>query len=462
MKGERKIPGLKGEITAFLSLIFLLILALVGSLTESASIQVSKNNKKADMVRAMESIFAEYHRTLLEDYDVFALDGTYENKEFSYDNLTKRLARYGAASINNKVSKIEYLTDHSGQPFYDQVMAYMGMVTGLDHLESSSGDSEVWEEQEDQSGQYEELDGATDEELRTKLEEAETQLQEEDNPLSNISGLKGSPLLYQVMKEPDAVSGKQISLSAQPSHRQNRSGEGTFNKKKGNLGLPETFLFGEYILKHFSNALDTSDHTALSYETEYLIAGKESDRENLDAVLKRLLLVRFGVNYTYLLTDSGKQGEAEALAFAITAIAALPELVELVKQALLLAWAYGETIVDLRTLMGGHKVPLIKSAETWNLSLEGLKKIGTQDDTKEGADSESGLDYQGYLRVLLLISPKETLSMRCLDLIESNIQVNGQSMFRADSCISNLEVDSKCSLRRGIQYSFHTIYGYQI
>ena len=48
----------KGEITAFLSLIFLLILSLLGAIIESASIQVLKNHKRADTSLAVESVWA--------------------------------------------------------------------------------------------------------------------------------------------------------------------------------------------------------------------------------------------------------------------------------------------------------------------------------------------------------------------------------------------------------------------
>ncbi len=460
MEGCRQLPAEKGEITAFLSLIFLLLLAFTGSVIESASIQISKNYKKADMVRAMESVFAEYHRDLLEEYDIFALDGTYGRQEFSYENLTERLSHYGASSIENKVEGIEYLTDHSGQPFYDQAMAYMSTITGLDRLEGLSGEAEIWKEQEENSRQYEGLDEATNEELQSELNAAEKQLEDQDNPLQNISGLKQSPLLYQVMQEPDSISQKHLDLSGLASHRQNRKGEGSFPKKEKDLGIPGTFLFGEYLLTHFSNKLKPAEDKAIAYETEYLIAGKESDRENLESVLSKLLFVRFGINYAYLLTDPEKQGEAEALALAITTVIVFPEIAGLLKQALLLAWAYGETIIDLRTLMEGHKVVLVKSSSTWNLSLAGLKKLGTNEDAGTGTDSEEGLDYEGYLRVLLVLEAKETLSMRCIDLIESNMRLKGQEYFSGDSCITNLKTVSTCRLRRGIEYRFGNVYGY--
>ena len=58
----------KGEITVFLSLVFLLLLTLVGALLESASIQLAKNERRADAGRAVESAFAEYQKDLLERY----------------------------------------------------------------------------------------------------------------------------------------------------------------------------------------------------------------------------------------------------------------------------------------------------------------------------------------------------------------------------------------------------------
>ena len=68
----------KGEVTAFLSLIFILLVTFIGGIMESASIQLAKNYRRADANRAMESVFAEYQKELLEEYDIFALDGSYE------------------------------------------------------------------------------------------------------------------------------------------------------------------------------------------------------------------------------------------------------------------------------------------------------------------------------------------------------------------------------------------------
>ena len=63
----------KGEVTAYLSLVFILLMTFVGGIMESASIQMAKNYRRADMNRAMESVFAEYQKELLEEYEIFAL-----------------------------------------------------------------------------------------------------------------------------------------------------------------------------------------------------------------------------------------------------------------------------------------------------------------------------------------------------------------------------------------------------
>lgn len=73
----------KGEVTAYLSLIFILFISFVGGIMESASVQMAKNYRRADMNRAMESVFAEYQKELLDEYEIFALEATYETGTYA-------------------------------------------------------------------------------------------------------------------------------------------------------------------------------------------------------------------------------------------------------------------------------------------------------------------------------------------------------------------------------------------
>ena len=64
----------RAEITAFLSLIFILLVTFTGSIIDAASIQAAKNYRRADAEKALECIFAEYQKELLTEYDIFGMD----------------------------------------------------------------------------------------------------------------------------------------------------------------------------------------------------------------------------------------------------------------------------------------------------------------------------------------------------------------------------------------------------
>ena len=123
--------NVRGEITVFLSLIFILLLSLVSALIESASIRITRNHRRADLSLAMESVFAEYHTKLLENYHIFAVDAAYEKGGFSLENMLERLQYYGASSLENKVTACSLLTDNAGTEFYRLAVQYEADITGL-------------------------------------------------------------------------------------------------------------------------------------------------------------------------------------------------------------------------------------------------------------------------------------------------------------------------------------------
>ena len=63
---------------------------------------------------------------------------------------------------------------------------------------------------------------------------------------------------------------------------------------------------------------------ALDYELEYILEGKASDRKNLEAVVKKLMLLRFVPNYAYIQTDAAMKAEAEAMALTLCSLLAVP------------------------------------------------------------------------------------------------------------------------------------------
>lgn len=449
----------RGELTAFLSLIFLLLLSFVGAVLESASIQVLKNEKRADAGRAAESVFAEYHRKLLEEYEIFSVEGSYESGTMSEENILNRLSYYGAENMELTVEAIRYLTDQNGQEFYRQAVEFEKEKTGASVVEDIVGKLPVLEKQEQEAKEYQKENTKTSIELEQMLQENEQELPQEGNPLETVSEIQAEGLLKCVLPKEFSLSQKRIDITQTVSHRSLEEGYGDLEQKAGGSG--DAIFFNLYLMDYFGNATEVKDETALQYELEYLLEGNATDAENLEAVAKKICGLRFAANYAYLLTDTEKQAEAAAMAGTLCILLTVPGLTELVKQALLLAWAYGEGVMDVRSLLAGNRVPLMKSKESWQLSLEGVLSIG-EDTESEGMDVEGGIAYDKYLQALLLLEKKETVSMRALDLIEENMKsVHGQAFFRADTCVTGMKVNVVCSMRRAVRFKFDTVFQYQ-
>lgn len=451
----------KAEVTVYLSLVFMLFLALIGALIESASIQTLKNYKRADMNRAMECIFAEYQKELLEEYEVFALDATYETGTYSEEKIFERLRYYLSGNTEQEIVRIQFLSDNGGEGFQEQILNYMEHKYGLNLLNDKIGITEIWKQQEEESESVEETESTYQKKLDSLLEEQEGELAEEGNPMPYMQELKKTPLLELVMPSDQTVSEKSLEEERLLTKRERQNGFGDFSDQKKESSIADQLLFGQYLLDHFSNASEKEVENVLEYEVEYLIGGKTSDRENLTEVVKKLLLMRFVPNYTYLQSSPEKKAEAEALALTLSSVMAVPAVTEAVAQILLLLWAYGEAIMDLRTLLNGGKIPLIKNDASWQLALSGLMKLKENGSVQDGKDTENGLRYEEYLRMLLFLNSKESTALRALDLIEQNLQkVEGLNFFCADRCVSKIEVKSKCQFQRNITYQFSTYYGY--
>lgn len=453
----------KGEVTAFLSLIFVLLISFITAMLESTVIQVSKNQKRLDVDNAIFSIFGEYQKELLEEYEILAIDGNYGTGSFQEQNLLDHMRYYGTAGIEHDIQGIQYLSDNKGSAFREQVLEYMEQAYGISIIRELAGKTGVWKEQEIQGEEANQENKKVNMELEEFVEESEIMLPEEENPLHHIEELKQSGILKLVLPKEFQVSARGIVPEEQVSSRNLRGGRGSFYIRQNINGIEDRLLFHEYLLKKFGNAAESKgENRSLSYELEYLIGGSSSDVENLEVVVKKLLAVRFGINYLYLQSDSVKQAEAEAMALSLSVLAGLPAVSGFIKQALLAAWAFGESVVDLRALLSGKKVALIKNNENWQLSLSALITLGTGEDVQEGMDAEGGLTYKDYLRILLFLENEDELTMKALDRVEQNMRSEKEAEnFCVDSCVVKLKLQNKAEIRKGLTYQFPVYFGYE-
>ena len=90
----------KGEITAFLSLVLLLILSLVGTVIEGARVYVANAYTKRALTTAMDSALGEYFYPLYEDYHLFFLDSGYGMNDANLSQLEENVKEYMDFSLN--------------------------------------------------------------------------------------------------------------------------------------------------------------------------------------------------------------------------------------------------------------------------------------------------------------------------------------------------------------------------
>lgn len=431
---QKKRLEFKGGITVFLSLIFILLLSLVGAMIQSAAIQTSKSIKRADMSLALENVFAEYHVKLLEEYNVFAKEGSSERE------IVERLGFYGIVDTEHEIVTLRLLSDSNGQAFYEQAVRSMGGTDEIDPLVTDNS--------------FDAIEKTVREDLNALLQKEGQQLPNENNPIESIKKLKNTNLLSLIYPNPEQLSNRNVKLETLPTHRNLKEGIGIVSEPSVR-GSINQILFVSYLSEYFFNVTKEASEHPLAYEVEYLLGGYANDRENLKFVAEKILGIRVAINYAYLLTDQAKQTEADIVALTLSSLMTAPEAREVVKQAILFAWAYGESIVDLRTLMKEKKVPLIKTAETWQLQLSNLFQLETGGEIAGEGNILDGVTYKDYVKALLAVEEKEVLCMRALDLLELNTGI------KVDECVTQLEIKSKCKLRRNITYTFMTGYEYE-
>lgn len=132
-----KISKIKGSITLFLAVVFMLLLILAGSLIESVREKLAKEIAMDDSYLAMQNILSEYQKELLDDYKVFFVDsseigGNEDLTKLGNKYLSKMLdSDYVKTSLVSPMAKfenlnyIENMTENNCYYFVKQAVSYM-------------------------------------------------------------------------------------------------------------------------------------------------------------------------------------------------------------------------------------------------------------------------------------------------------------------------------------------------
>ena len=156
-----------------------------------------------------------------------------------------------------------------------------------------------------------------------------------------------------------------------------------------------------------------------------------------------MIALRFLTNAACVYQDPAKEKEAMLLAASILGITGFPPVVAVAKNLLLLALAYGESVIDVRNLAEGKKVPMIKTVSDWQLSFSGLATLNCKQ-----KPAKQGMEYEDYLLLLLIIQKdKRQKYFRMMDLMEQNIR-RKISDFKMDQCISSYKITQNIKLKK--------------
>ena len=298
--------------------------------------------------------------------------------------------------------------------------------------------------QEQQNGQ----DGFTDGEMLPSVTEKNPPAKVE-NPIPVIRKVRKMGLLDLVLPFGKEVSDKKVKTKELVSGRKLETGLAMEDSVKADGSMLSQVLYQQYLMEKLGNYIEPGK-SGLRYQIEYIIGKKNSDEANLKDVAKKLLMVREGLNVAYLVSDALMMGQIHAMAAAIAAAFLIPPAVVVIEGALILCWAFAESILDVRELFAGGKVPLTKNASNWQLSLQGLPALVDKLDTDRQNDV-NGLSYEDYLQIFLLTTSKAQKVKGGMDMIESSFrEMEDWNEFCLDHCITALEasVDVKANKRK--------------
>lgn len=250
---------------------------------------------------------------------------------------------------------------------------------------------------------------------------------EKESALERVKDLTGDGILKLVLPEGTVVSGRRLELDAVPS-AEGEKGEGgremeygKFSGLRSSAGvknLVQRLMVCEYGVRYFKGFEKEKAKEGM-YELEYMINGGERDKENLIGTIKQLVIIRQGMNLVHALSDAGKRQEARGLALAIIGGIGLLPLVSIMTFFILSVWALGEALSDVRILLDGGKIPLIKTAADWRLGINELLELGRGNGLLGECQEEgNGLDYTGYLRILCFWQYGREMVYRMMDVIQ--------------------------------------------
>lgn len=479
--------GGAGSITVFFALLLTLVLAVICTAVEAARAAALSYLTAQAQEAALESVFAAYYLPLWERYHLlFMADGP-----GLIDDAEAGMSRYGDSELFSfraeSVQVLETVTavDEGGRPFLEEICLDMEQHSTERWIPGSAGLQNQMKRIRNAELDVEYLlDHTQSEEWKTaerqdSPEEGEQQTEGRETEKMELEGSamaaafgdfrewKNQKILGLVLEDPGCISEAVCPGESGPS--------GRVEGAALSWNLAQKMAAVRYMAEHFGCWENQQEGSVLSYELEYVAGGQKTDRENLADTAEKILGIRIGADFLYLLTDQEKMLEAELWAGVIWGLTGMTIPRTLIARVIMGGWAAAEAVHDTRRLFAGETVPLMKSGGDWKISLKeapallmgmssgpGLEtgKNGGKEKTEEYADPDrEQWNYQSYLYLLLLLEDLQSLLFRAMDVIEWNLRTEDRGFF-AENCLSYAELETTFRAGR-YRFTKRAAYGYQ-
>ncbi len=224
-----------------------------------------------------------------------------------------------------------------------------------------------------------------------------------------------------------------------------------------------------FICRHMGNHMYMADHkkTYFDNEWEYIIAGKKDDDENYRRCRTYIFAIRNVLNLASLYQDKAKMAAIAEVSELIT-----PGPAALLTQAAAAeVWAAMESEADIDTLIEGGRVPFLKKAGEWKVSLRSVfesediqseldeESLQMMDENSEEIDScldkvdeakeeiTEGQNYEDYLKVMMLALNEKVRLLRIMDIVQIDMKYRYYDDFNMDEYYIGTEISIEANGR---------------
>ncbi len=210
------------------------------------------------------------------------------------------------------------------------------------------------------------------------------------------------------------------------------SGNGSFWDVGRLRPAKEAIYLNEYIMSAFksyckkentnSDYFDKSGRESFfkEGEIEYILMGGKYEFKNITKTVGAIYAVRTVMNTIHVYCDYEKMVLSETIGNSVAGFTGFGGII--VSNAIRIAWALGESAIDVKDLVNGKEVPFYKfTPDQWKLNL-GLNYAKRESPEYIKLIS---FDYYDYLYFMLLTVNNETKLRRIANLIQLNVQDGG-------------------------------------